>query len=95
MRRRLTLAAFLDRSGGLAWLRTFGTVFGTTLAPFINAETVKGTPDNVVTDTGQILDASATDENDGVLLEVVAFSANVSNDFEAIGETDFSDLAKR
>ena len=79
----------------MAGLRTFGTVFGTALAAFIDAETVERTTDDVVSDTGQILYPAAADEDDGVLLEVVAFTADVGNDFEAVGEPDFSDLTKR
>ena len=93
--RSLLLAALLDGSGGLAGFRTFGTVFGTALTALINAETVEGTTDDVVADTGQILYPAAADEDDGVLLEVMAFSADVGNDFEAVGEPDFGDLTKR
>ena len=93
--RTLLLTALLDGSGGLAGLRTFGAVFGTALAALIDSETVERATDNVVTDTRQILYTAAADEDYGVLLEVVAFTPDVGNDFEAIGEADLSDLTKR
>ena len=95
IKKPLLLTAFLDGGGRLAGFRTLGTVFGTALAALIDAKTVKGTTDDVVTDTGQILYPTAADEDDGVLLKVVAFPADIGDDLEAVGEPDFGDLAKR
>ena len=49
----------------------------------------------MVTDTGKILHAAAAHQDNGVLLEVVAFAADVSDDFLTVGETNLGDLAKR
>ena len=65
------------------------------LAAFVDAEAVEGATDDVVTDTRQILHTAAADEDDGVLLKVVAFTADVGDDFEAVGEADLGDLTKR
>ncbi|MNW62482.1 hypothetical protein D3C74_406210 [compost metagenome] len=41
----------------------------------------------MITNTWQILDTTATDQNNGVLLQVVTFTADVGGDFEAVGQT--------
>jgi len=48
----------------------------------------------VVPDTWKIFHTTPTNKNDGVLLEVVAFSANVGDDFITIGETNFGNLTE-
>ena len=37
----------------------------------------------MITDAGQVLDAAATDQDHGVLLKVMAFTRNVTNDLDA------------
>lgn len=49
----------------------------------------------MVPNAGKIAHAAAADEHDRVLLQVVAFTRNVRNDFAAVGQADLGDLAKR
>src|SRR5690606_6605674 len=49
---------------------------------------------DVVTHTGQILHPAATHQNHRVFLEVVAFTADVRNDFVAVGEAHLGDLTQ-
>jgi len=58
----------------------------------VNAEGVEGTPDDVVTNTGQVADTAASDEDDAVFLEVVALAADVGGDFFAVGEPHAGDF---
>jgi hypothetical protein len=44
----------------------------------------------VVTDTWKVLHPSAANEDDGVFLEVVAFTADVGDDFESVGKANLS-----
>jgi len=46
----------------------------------------------VVTDTGKVLNTTATDQHHGVLLEVVADTGDIGRNFEAIGQTHTGDL---
>jgi len=64
------------------------------LAAFIDAKGIERATNDVVADTWKVFDPAATDEHDGVFLEVVAFTADVGDDFEAIGEADFGDLTE-
>lgn len=78
----------------LAGFRAFGTVFGAAAAAAIHSEAVECAADNVIADTGQIFDTTATNENDRVFLKVVTFSGDVSDDFLAVGQTDFGHFAE-
>ncbi len=49
----------------------------------------------MVADAGQVLDAAAADEHHRVLLQVVAFTRDVADDLEAVGEPDLGDLTER
>lgn len=79
----------------LTRLRTFGAVFGAATTTFINAKAVQSTANNVVTHTWQVFHTTATHKNNGVLLEVVAFTADVGNNFMPVGEADFGNLTQR
>ena len=48
----------------------------------------------MIADPGQILDATAADEDHRVLLQVVADAGDVGGDLEARGETDACHLAQ-
>lgn len=83
---------------GFCWLAgfgAFGTVFGTGLTAFIDPEGIERAADDVVTDTWKVFHPAAANEDDGVFLEVVAFAADVGDDFETVGEADFGDFPKR
>src|SRR5690606_12875471 len=69
-------------------------ILGTGLLAILDALEVEGTAHDVITHTRQILDTTAADQNHGVFLEVVAFAADVRNDFETVGKTNLGDLAQ-
>ena len=78
----------------LLLLRALGAVLGASLLAVLDALGVERAANNVVANTRKILYTTAADEHHGVFLEVVAFAANVRNDFEAIRETYLSDLTQ-
>jgi hypothetical protein len=55
---------------------------------------IQGTADDVVSNTGQVLYATASNQDDAVFLQVVADTRDVSTDFEAGCQTYTSDFAK-
>ena len=71
-----------------------GTVFATTLLAALNALEVEGAADDVVADTWEVGDTTTAYEHYSVLLEVVAFAADVGPDFLAVGEADAGDFAE-
>src|SRR5258708_23331067 len=75
--------------------RTFRAVVRTTLLAVLDALGIEDAAENVVAHAGQILDAAAADHDHGMLLKVMAFTRNVADDFEAIGQAHLGDLAKR
>src|SRR5438445_13676052 len=52
----------------------------------------RGCPDDVVADTGEVLDAAAADEHDRVLLQIVADARDVGRDLDPRGQADAGDL---
>src|SRR6266446_3067327 len=79
----------------LGGFRPLDAIFGAAHPPLFDAAGVEGAANDVVTDAGQIFDATAAYEHNGMLLQVVAFIGNVSDDFEPVGEPDFGDFAHR
>src|SRR6195256_2440483 len=75
--------------------RTFRAVLRTALLAVLDALGIEDAAENVVTHAGQILDAAAANHDHRVLLKVMAFTRNVADDFEAIGQPHLGDLAKR
>ena len=61
----------------------------------VDAGAVERAAHGVVTHAGEVLDAAAADEHHRVLLQVVAFAADVGGDFVAVGQADARDLAER
>src|ERR1700722_9769057 len=79
----------------LGSLRTFRAVLRTALLTVLDALGIEDAAENVVAHARQILDAAATDHDHGVFLKVVAFTRNVTDDLEAIGQAHLGDLAER
>src|SRR5574341_220383 len=73
-------------------LGPFGPVLRAPLAPVGDARGIDRPTDDVIPDPGQIRHASAADEHDGVLLEVVADPRNVGGDLVLVRESDAGDL---
>src|ERR1700746_3940317 len=77
------------------FLRALGAVLGAALLALTDAGTVERAAHRVITHSRQVLDAAAADQHHRVLLQVVAFAADVAGDFVAVGEPDAADLAQR
>src|SRR6266852_1259208 len=75
--------------------RTLRAVLRTALLAVLDALGIEDAAENVVAHAGQILDAAAADHDHRVLLKVMAFTRNITDDFEAIGQAHLGDLAKR
>ena len=69
------------------------TVLGTSLIAVSNTLSVESASDDVVTHTGEVLNTSASDENDAVLLKVVADTGDVRSYFVAVCELNSGDLS--
>ena len=69
-------------------------VLGTGLLTVLDALRVEGAANDVVTHTRQVLHTAATDQNHGVFLKVVAFTADVGDDFETVREAHLGNLTE-
>jgi hypothetical protein len=58
-------------------LGLLGSILGSALLPVHNALTVEDTPNDFVLDTRTVRDSAPTDQDDGVLLEIVALARDV------------------
>jgi hypothetical protein len=72
--------------------RSFRTILGAGLLPTINSECIERTTNNMVTNTRQVFHTTASDENDGVLLEVMTFTTNIGDNFLPVRETNLCHL---
>ncbi|KCB21100.1 hypothetical protein L544_0017 [Bordetella hinzii OH87 BAL007II] len=79
---------------GLGLLRALGTVLRAGLLTVLDALQVEGAAHDVITHTGQVLHTTATHQDDRVLLQVVAFAADVRNDFVTVGQTHLGNLTQ-
>ena len=70
----------------ILFLFAFSAVFGTALLTTGYAYGIECAADNVVTDTWKILNTAASDQNNGVFLQVMAFTRNVSRNFDSVGQ---------
>ena len=75
-------------------LAALGPVLRSTLHATIDTEGVMRATNNVVSHAGKVANATATDEDDGVFLQVVSLAADVGSDFLAIGQPDTGHLAE-
>jgi hypothetical protein len=73
---------------GCTGLGTLCTVLGTGLATASDTLRIQRTTNNVVTDTGKVLDTTAANQYDAVLLQVVTNTRNVRGDLNTIREAD-------
>jgi hypothetical protein len=72
----------------LLLLRALSAIFGTALLTILNPSEVKGTANNVITHTRQILYPATTNQNHGVLLKIVTDTWNIGGHNDSIGQTD-------
>jgi hypothetical protein len=72
-----------------------GPVLAASLAASLDSFCVQSAADHVVPDSGQVLYPAPPDQYDGVLLQVVAFPANIGGYFDSIGQSNAADFAQR
>ena len=89
-----TCGAYQHKPTAKLRLRSLDAVFRTALTAICDALGVKRAADDVVTHTGQVTYSSASDENNRVLLEIVADTGNVGCCFHSVGESYSRDLTK-
>ncbi|KFB54910.1 hypothetical protein BA187_18470 [Serratia marcescens] len=82
---KLKRLALLNGEPLSLWL--LHAVLGTSLLTVFNTGAVKCTTDGVVTHTWQVFYTTATDQDYGVFLQVVAFATDVGSHFETVGQT--------
>src|SRR3954470_3140957 len=81
-----------ERSASRASLRA---VLGAPLAAVADAGRVEAAANHLVAKARQVADASAANQDDRVLLEVVPFTRNVGTDLHAVRQPHAGDLAQR
>src|SRR6187200_2729644 len=75
-----------DIANYLLHLRALGAVLGAALLAIVDAGAIERAAHRVITNAGEVLDATAADEHHRVLLEVVAFAADVRRNFVTVDE---------
>src|SRR5437762_3254648 len=75
--------------------RTLRAILRTALLPVLDALGIEDAAEDVVAHAGQILDATAADHDHRVLLKVMAFTRDVADDLEAVGQAHLGHLPKR
>ena len=78
----------------LCSLGSLRAILGASLHTTRDALSVEGAANDVVTNTGKVLDTAAADHNNAMLLKIVADTGNVSGDFVTVGQTHTSDLTQ-
>src|SRR4051794_39284188 len=91
----LVLRGMLVRRGISGPLLGLRAVLAATLLAVADAGGIEGAADDVVLDRREVLHPAAADEDDGVLLEVVADAGDVGRDLHLVGQPDARDLAQR
>src|SRR3982750_3415956 len=76
----------------LACFSALGTVLRASLLTVLDALGIQSTANHVVTHTRQVFHTAAAQQHDTVFLQVVAFAADVRNDFETVGQANLGDL---
>src|SRR6185369_2651059 len=75
--------------------RALGAVLRTSLLTISYADSVERAANYVIADARKILHTAATNENNGVLLQVVANARDVSGDFDPIGQPHAGNFPQR
>jgi len=66
----------------------FCAVLGTPLPAIIHTRRIHGSPDDMISDTGQILYTTSPDKNHGVLLKIVTHARNIGGDLNPVRQPD-------
>src|SRR2546423_14417513 len=75
--------------------RTLRAILRTALLAVLDALGIEVAAEDVVAHAGQVLDAAAADHDHRVLLKVMAFTRDVADHFEAVGQAHLGNLTKR
>src|SRR6476620_11154001 len=75
-------------------LRPLRAIFRARLLPICNTCGIQRPTNNVITNAGQVLHTAATDQDDGVFLQIVADTGDVGCYFNPIGQTHTCNCAK-
>src|SRR5690349_19232569 len=75
-------------------LRALGAVLGSALATIIHASAVEGAAHRVIAHAREVFHTTAADQHHRVFLQVVAFAADVADNFEAVGQTHLGHFAQ-
>ena len=79
----------------LWFIRLSGAVLRSPLPAFFHPACVQNASDDVISNPWTILDASAPDQNDRMLLKIVAFTGNIGRNFNPRGQSHPGHLAQR
>src|SRR5438105_12024674 len=90
---RLTAARRRDMT--LSLFRALRAVLRTALAAVFDALGIERAADDVVPHTWKVLYPAATDQDDRMLLKIVALPGNVARDLEPVRQTHARHLAQR
>src|SRR5262249_302986 len=92
---------FSDNGSSSAWhtltlrLRPLGPVLRTSLLALRYTGGIERATDNVVADTGEILDTASANQHDRVLLQIVPDTGDVRGHFDPVGQANARDLTQR
>ena len=78
-----------------ACLRPLRSVLRTSLLAISHADRIERAANHVVTHTGQVLHAAASNKDNRVLLKVVADAGDIGRHLDTVGQTDTRDFPQR
>src|ERR1700742_938152 len=79
----------------LSLFRTLGAIEGPALLAVLHALRVEHAANDVIANARKVLHAATADQNNRVLLKIVALARDVREGFEAVGQTNLGHLTKR
>src|ERR1700678_4832246 len=85
---------YCSASENLLGLSALRTILRASLLTILDALGIQRAANHVVTHTRQVFHTTAANQHDRVFLQVVAFTTNVRNDFEAVRQAHLGDLTK-
>src|SRR5690606_10514596 len=88
------LSAVTTGHNSISLLRTLRAIVRTALLAVLDALRIKNAAQDVVTNAWQVAHAAATDQDHGVLLQIVTFARDIRNHFALIGQANLGDLAQ-
>src|SRR5436309_374103 len=72
-----------------------GPILRPALLPVRHPRRIERAPHHVIAHPGQVLDATAADEHDRVLLQIVAYTRDISSDLDPVSQPNARDLPQR